>query len=450
MLLKRDKGMKCYNGCEKEEVRNMLIQNIQYMTTAADGKWVVNTGDILIKDNRIDSIGNFECDETVEKLDGKGMLALPGLVNGHQHTPMSLLRCYSDDVTLMTWLNKKMLPLEMKMNDEDRYWGGLLSMAEMIKSGTTSYADMYIGIDTIGEAAVESGIRSVLARGLIAMDSDYEGRLKEAADVVDRWHGKGDGRITTMIAPHSPYMCPPDFLRAAVNLSKEKNVPLHIHLAETKDEEKMIQEKHGLRPVEYLKQAGVFDRHVLLAHGVHFNDEDYETLKTVQGGIIHNPVSNAKLGCGISDVKRLMDSGVKVGLGTDGPASASSLDLFLEMKAASWFQKLKYEEAAVLSAHDVLSMATQNGADILGIGDEVGSLTVGKKADILLMDMNKLHLTPSHEHANLLVYSATGQDVDTVIIDGKIVMRGRELKTIDEEKVIANAKERTKELLVRL
>jgi 5-methylthioadenosine/S-adenosylhomocysteine deaminase len=442
--------MKCYNGCEKEEVRNMLIQNIQYMTSSADGKWVVNTGDILIKDNRIDSIGNFEYDETVEKLDGKGMLALPGLVNGHQHTPMSLLRCYSDDVTLMTWLNKKMLPLEMKMNDEDRYWGALLSMAEMIKSGTTSYADMYIGIDTIGEAAVESGIRSVIARGLIAMDSDYEGRLKEAADVVDRWQGKGDGRITTMIAPHSPYMCPPDFLRAAVNLSKEKKVPLHIHLAETKDEEKMIQEKHGLRPVEYLKQAGVFDRHVLLAHGVHFNDEDYETLKTLQGGIIHNPVSNAKLGCGISDVKRLMDSGVKVGLGTDGPASASSLDLFLEMKAASWLQKLKYEEAAVLSAHDVLSMATQNGADILGIGNEVGSLTVGKKADILLMDMNKLHLTPSHEHANLLVYSATGHDVDTVIIDGKIVMRGRELKTIDEEKVIANAKERTKELLVRL
>ncbi|KZE63850.1 N-ethylammeline chlorohydrolase [Fictibacillus phosphorivorans] len=428
----------------------MLIQNIQYMTVTDDGKWMVEEGDILIKDNKIDSIGNVECDEKVEKLDGKGMLALPGLVNGHQHTPMSLLRCYSDDVTLMTWLNKKMLPLEMKMNDEDRYYGALLSMAEMIKSGTTSYADMYIGIDTIGEAAVESGIRAVIARGLIAMDSDYEGRLKEAGDVVDRWHGKGNGRITTMIAPHSPYMCPPDFLKAAVRLSTEKNVPLHIHLAETKDEEKMIQERYGLRPVEYLRQAGVFDRHVLLAHGVHFSDEDYETLKNVQGGIIHNPVSNAKLGCGISDVKRLMETGVKVGLGTDGPASASSLDLFLEMKAASWFQKLKYEEAAVLSAHDVLTMATQNGADILGIGSEVGSLTVGKKADILLMDMNKLHLTPSHEPANLLVYSATGQDVDTVIIDGKIVMRGRELKTIDEEKVMANAKERTKELLQRL
>ncbi|MFG6495991.1 amidohydrolase [Fictibacillus sp. UD] len=428
----------------------MLIQNIQYMTVSDDGRWVVNNGDILIKDNKIDSIGNVEWDETVEKLDGKGMLALPGLVNGHQHTPMSLLRCYSDDVTLMTWLNKKMLPLEMKMNDEDRYWGALLSMAEMIKSGTTSYADMYIGIDTIGEAAVESGIRSVIARGLIAMDLDYEGRLKEAGEVVARWHGKGNGRITTMIAPHSPYMCPPDFLRSAVNLSKEKDVPLHIHLAETKDEEKMIQEKYGVSPVEYLRQAGVFDRHVLLAHGVHFNDADYETLTTVQGGIIHNPVSNAKLGCGISDVKRLMDFGVKVGLGTDGPASASSLDLFLEMKAASWFQKLKYEEAAVLSAHDVLTMATQNGADILGIGNEVGSLTVGKKADILLMDMNKLHLTPSHEPANLLVYSATGQDVDTVIIDGKMVMRGRELKTIDEEKVMANAKERTKELLGRL
>lgn len=428
----------------------MLIQNIQYMTVTDDGKWIANSGDILIRDKRIEKIGSVEYDDSIEKLDGKGMLALPGLVNGHQHTPMSLLRCYSDDVSLMTWLNKKMLPLEMKMNNEDRYWGALLSMAEMIKSGTTSYADMYIGIDHVAEAAVESGIRSVIARGLIAMDSDYEGRLKEAGDVVDRWQGKGNGRITTMIAPHSPYMCPPDFLKAAVGLSNEKNVPLHIHLAETKDEERMIQEKYGVRPVHYLEQAGVLERPVLLAHGVHFNDEDFKVLQSVQGGIIHNPVSNAKLGCGISDVKRLLNSGVKVGLGTDGPASASSLDLFFEMKAASWFQKLKYEDAAVLSAHDILTMATQNGADILGIGEEVGSLTVGKKADVILMDMNKLHLTPSHEPANLLVYAATGQDVDTVIIDGEIVMRGRELTTIDEEKVMANAKERTKELLKRL
>lgn len=428
----------------------MLIQNIQYMTVTDDGKWIANSGDILIKDKRIEKIGSVEYDDSIEKLDGRGMLALPGLVNGHQHTPMSLLRCYSDDVTLMTWLNKKMLPLEMKMDNEDRYWGALLSMAEMIKSGTTSYADMYIGIDHVAEAAVESGIRSVIARGLIAMDSDYEGRLKEAGDVVDRWQGKGNGRITTMIAPHSPYMCPPDFLKAAVGLSNEKNVPLHIHLAETKDEEQMIQEKYGVRPVHYLEQAGVFERPVLLAHGVHFNDEDFKVLQSVRGGIIHNPVSNAKLGCGISDVKRLLNSGVKVGLGTDGPASASSLDLFFEMKAASWFQKLKYEDAAVLSAHDILTMATQNGADILGIGEEVGSLTVGKKADVILMDMNKLHLTPSHEPANLLVYAATGQDVDTVIIDGEIVMRGRELTTIDEEKVMANAKERTTQLLKRL
>jgi 5-methylthioadenosine/S-adenosylhomocysteine deaminase len=428
----------------------MLIKNIQYMTVDKSGKWQVESGDILVKGNRIENIGNFANDEPVETVDGKGMLALPGLVNGHQHTPMSLLRCYSDDVPLMTWLNEKMLPVEMKMNNEDRYWGALVSMAEMIKSGTTSYADMYIGMDQVAEAAVASGIRAVIARGLIAMDDNYEGRLKEASDVVDRWHGKGDGRITTMIAPHSPYMCPPEFLKAAVGLSEAKNVPLHIHLAETKDEERIILEKYKMRPVQYLENAGVFERPVLLAHGVHFNEEDFKTLETVRGGIIHNPVSNAKLGCGISDVKRLLDAGIKVGLGTDGPASASSLDLFFEMKAASWFQKLKYEDASSLSAHDVLTMATQNGADILGIGEEVGSLTVGKKADIILMDMNKLHLTPSHEPVNLLVYAATGQDVDTVMIDGKIVMRGRELTTIDEEKVIAEAKERTKQLLARV
>ncbi|MFC0186934.1 amidohydrolase [Fictibacillus aquaticus] len=429
----------------------MLLKNVRLLTRGNVGNWKTKSGDILIDGDKITAVGTFDDDvSSHEVADGKGMLAAPGLVNGHQHTPMSLLRCYSDDVPLMKWLNEKMLPIEMKMDDEDRYIGALLSMAEMMKSGTTAYADMYIGMDQVAEAVTSSGIRASLARGLIAMDSNFEGRLREAADVVDRWHGKADGRITTMIAPHSPYMCPPELLKGAVALAGEKGVPLHIHLAETKDEERIIHDRYGMRPVQYLFENGVFEQHVLLAHGVHFNDEDFKILKGIKGGIVHNPVSNAKLGCGISDVKKLSDLGVKVGLGTDGAGSASTLDLFMEMKAASWMQKLRYEDAGVLSAHDVLSMATVNGADILGLGGVTGELKPGMKADVILLNMNQLHLTPAYEEASLLVYAASGHDVDTTVINGKMVMRGRELLTVDEEKLMFDARNRAEGLLKRL
>lgn len=429
----------------------MLIKNIRYLVLE-EGNWAANQGDIFIKDGKFHEIGNVKHAENEnEIIDGKGMLAIPGLVNGHQHTPMSLLRCYCDDLPLMDWLNKKMQPAEMKMTDEDRYWGAMLSIAEMIKSGTTTYADMYIGMDTIGRAVEESGIRASLARGLIAMDSDYEGRLKEAADVVDKWHGKANGRITAMIAPHSPYLCPPEFLKDVVQLAKEKEKPLHTHLAETMDETAIIEKRYGMSPTAYLESAGMFDgTHVLLAHGVHFSKEDVAILKQIKGGIIHNPVSNAKLGCGISDVTGLMKEKITIGLGTDGAGSASTLDLFMEMKAATWMQKLLYKDASALSAGEVLKMATINGAEVLALGDEIGSIEIGKKADLTLIDMGKIHLTPAHDDVSLLVYSATGQDVDTVIIDGKVVMRGRELLSIDEEKVIFEAKARTEALIKRV
>ncbi|MFC7371587.1 amidohydrolase [Fictibacillus iocasae] len=435
----------------RKGVIGMLLKNVRLLTRNGDGKWSTATSDVLIEGDKIKEIGTFDHEITGhEVVDGKGMLAAPGLINGHQHTPMSLLRCYSDDVPLMTWLNEKMLPIEMKMDENDRYIGALLSMAEMIKSGTTAYADMYIGMDQVADAVTHSGIRASLARGLIAMDSNFEGRLQEAADVVDRYHGAADGRITTMIAPHSPYMCPPDLLKGAVSLASEKGVPLHIHLAETKDEERMIQERYGMRPVQYLQENGVFEQPVLLAHGVHFNEDDFNVLKNIKGGIVHNPVSNAKLGCGISDVKKLMELGITVGLGTDGAGSASTLDLFMEMKAASWMQKLKYEDAGVLSAHEVLSMATVNGAELLGLGGVAGELKPGMKADLILLNMNQLHLTPSYEEASLLVYAASGHDVDTSIINGKMVMRGRELLTVDEEKLKFDARSRAEGLLQRL
>lgn len=429
----------------------MILKNARYLIEK-DGKWSTEQADILIEGNRIAEIGRLEhLYSSHEVWDVSDKLAMPGLVNGHQHTPMSLLRCYSDDLPLMDWLNKKMLPAEMKMTSEDRQRGAMLSIAEMIKSGTTTYADMYIDMDTIAEVVENTGIRASLARGMIAMDSNYSDRIEESKQLVKKWNGKADGRISMMVAPHSPYMCPPDFLSDAVNLAKELNVPLHTHLAETADERQMIQDRHGVSPVEYLQQAGFFENtKVLLAHGVHFTEEDLAILEGIQGGIIHNPVSNAKLGCGTSNVIELKKRGLTIGLGTDGPGSASTLDMFMEMKAAAWMQKLLHEDASALSAHEVLTMATSNGAHILGLDDTIGKIEVGKKADIILLNMNQPHLLPAHNDASLLVYAAAGQDVDSVIIDGSVIMKNRELLTMDEEKVIYEAKQSAEALINRL
>ncbi|EIT83721.1 chlorohydrolase [Fictibacillus macauensis ZFHKF-1] len=431
----------------------MIIKRGHYLQVE-DGVWSVQKGDILIEGNVVKKLGEVTEREAAghEVFDAAGMLVLPGLVNGHQHTPMSLLRCYSDDLPLMDWLNKKMLPAEMKMTSEDRYKGAMLSLAEMIKSGTTTYADMYIDMDTIAEAVASSGMRGALARGMIAMDANYSDRIEESRQLVKRWNGAANGRITTMIAPHSPYMCPPDFLKAAVELAKELNVPLHTHLAETADERQMIQDKYGSSPVQYLQEAGFFeDTHVVLAHGVHFTAEDLEVLQQVKrGGIIHNPVSNAKLGCGTSDLLALRRHGIAVGLGTDGPGSASTLDLFMEMKAAAWMQKLLHSDASALSSHDILTMATKTGAEILGLGNDIGTIEEGKKADLIMINMNQPHFIPAHEPTSLLVYAAAGQDVDSVIIDGEVVMKHRELLTMDEEKVMFEAQQSAASLLNRL
>ncbi|MDM5340852.1 amidohydrolase [Fictibacillus enclensis] len=429
----------------------MILKNARYLIEN-NGTWSERQEDLLIEGNTIQDIGNLEpLYDQHEVWDVKDYLILPGLVNGHQHTPMSLLRCYSDDLPLMEWLNKKMLPAEMKMTSDDRYWGAMLAMAEMVKSGTTAYADMYIDMDTIAAAVQETGIRASLSRGMIAMDSNYSDRIEESRNLVKKWHGKVEGRITVMIAPHSPYMCPPDFLRDAVILAKEQNVPLHTHLAETADERNMIQERHGMSPVQYLQQAGFFENtSVNLAHGVHFTEDDLSILEGLTGGVIHNPVSNAKLACGTADLVELTKRGIKVGLGTDGPGSASTLDMFMEMKAAAWMQKLLQVDASALNAHEILTMATRNGAEILGIGQETGSIEVGKKADLLFMNMNQPHLVPAHQDPSLLVYAAAGQDVDSVMIDGKLIMKHRELLTMDEEKVMFEAKRRAEDLISRI
>lgn len=408
-------------------------------------------GDILIRGDEIALIAPHIDEEADEVILADGMAAMPGLINAHNHTPMSLLRGFSDDLKLMDWLEKKMLPAEARMNEEDIYWGAQLAMAEMIKSGTTAFADMYIHMNEIAQAVADSGMRASLTRGLVFFEDDGGRRMQEAIDLVDRWSGAADGRITTMFGPHAPYTCPPEPLSEVIQLARQRNVPIHIHLAETKEEIVKIREKYQQTPTEYLYNLGLFEQtHVLLAHSVHLNRRDIGYLKGMRGGIAHNPVSNLKLGCGIAPVTEMRLQGITVGMGTDGAGSATTLDMFEEIKAATWLQKLDYGDPTMLPAKQALQMATIESAKLLGIGDQVGILEAGKKADIILIDLKKPHLQPVHNLYSLVAYSVNGADVDTTIINGTIIMRNRQLLTINEEALYKQVAARVPRLVAGL
>ncbi|MBA4494309.1 amidohydrolase [Paenactinomyces guangxiensis] len=395
-------------------------------------------GDIFIEGQNIRAIGEIPEEiaaSASEVIDASGMVAMPGLINTHNHSPMSLLRAFSDDLRLMEWLEQKMLPAEANMSEEDIYWGSLLAIAEMIKSGTTCFADMYIHMDQIARAVKDSGIRASLTRGLIFLEDDGGKRLKEGVQLIEKWTGAAEGRITTMIGPHAPYTCPPRPLKQVIELARDMNVPIHIHLAETEEEVDKIRQKYRQTPTEYLYKLGMFDGslHVLLAHAVHLSEKDISLIKLNKGGVAHNPTSNLKLGCGIAPVKSYVEQGILVGLGTDGAGSATSLDLFKEINAAAGLQKVIHKDPAALDAGTVLRMATVNGAKLLNIHEIAGSLEIGKKADLILVNMNRPHLMPLHNIFSLLAYAVTGADVDTTIVNGRVLMKNRKLLTIDED-----------------
>ena len=424
----------------------MLIKNAAILTMRHDEPF---TGDILIDGDRIAGLGPDIPDEGVDEvIQAEGMAAMPGLINAHQHSPMSLLRGFSDDLKLMDWLAKKMFPAEARMTPEDIYWGAKLAMAEMIRSGTTAFADMYIHMNEIAAAVEETGMRASLTRGLVFTEDDGGQRMTEALDLIKRWSGKADGRITTMLGPHSPYTVPPEPFREVIRLAEQEDIPIHTHLAETVEEVAIIRERYNQTPTEYLVHLGLFEKaHVLLAHSVHLNRRDVGRLRGMRGGVSHNPVSNLKLGCGIAPVSDMVAQGITVGIGTDGAGSAATLDMFEEVRAAAWLQKLDYGDPSKLPAMEALRMATAGSASLLGIAHEVGTLEAGKKADIILIDLRKPRLQPVHNLSSLLAYCAAGADVDTTIVNGKVLMRGRRLLTIDEDELLKQVSKRARRIV---
>ena len=405
----------------------------------------IKKSDILIEDNIIIKMQRDLSEEVVdEKINAKNMVVMPGLVNTHTHLAMSIFRGYKDDRKLMDWLENAIFPVEDKLEPEDIYWNSYLSCLEMIRTGTTTCNDMYFGMNKAIEAIENTGLRALVAWSIT--DDSIRDKVERTREYAKKYNVPGS-RIKVVTSPHAPYTCNPDTIKLCVDLAKELNTSLHIHLSETLDEEETIRNRYDKRGTEYLNDLGVFDVPVILAHGIYISDSDIEILKKIKGGISHNPISNCKLSSGICDVVKLRKNGINVGLGTDGIGSTTTLDMFEEMKTAAYLQKVNTMEPTSIKAYDILKMATIEGARVLGLDNEVGTLEPGKKADMIFIRTDKLHLCPDNDVCTNIVYSANGSDVDTVIIDGKVIMQNRKMINLDEKEVMRQVKKIAKRLL---
>ncbi len=407
-------------------------------------------GDILVCEDTIEKITNHP--EEIDKkradqvIDGSNLMIMPGLVNTHGHAAMSILRGYADDLPLKKWLETKIWPIEAMLESDDVYWGAMLSIAEMIKGGTTTFTDMYYYMDRVAEASAESGIRAVLSRGMLGLDFDLEKEFEDTETLINDWHGAKNGRIKVMLGPHSAYVGGSDFLGRVYDLASETGLPIQVHLAETRDEVDGCRSEQGCSSTAMLSKIGILDFKVVAAHCVHLSDDDIDILADKKVGVSHNPGSNLKLGSGIAPIKRLLDRGIKVGLGTDGAASNNNLDMIEEMRLAALISKGATMDPTVVNAKTALLMAAPMGADILGL-EETGILKPGYKADIIGLRRNRLHLTPLHDPLAHLVYASAAADVSLVMVDGRLLLEDGALKTLDEEKIRAEASHRAERLV---
>ena len=410
--------------------------------TMDDQNPVVKDGAMVIENDTIIYIGvknDALKDQADEIVKGDNRCYLPGLVNTHGHAAMSLLRGYADDLNLQVWLEKKMWPMEAQFTHEDVRNGTMLSIAEMIRSGTTCFVDMYDKMDVVARAVEETGLRASLTRGVIGFPVELQGaKLKEAAEFAKDWNGAAGGRIHTMLSPHGPYTCQPEFIEKIIQAAHDLDLPLHTHMSETVKEVELNVEWYGNRPVEHLRKLGLFDRPCLVAHAVHLNDEEIAILAEYNVSVSHNPGSNLKLASGIARVVDLRKAGVKVSLGTDSSASNNNLDMFEEIRLATLLQKGITGDPTAIPAYEALRMATSLGAESIWLNN-IGKLQAGYKADFIAVDIDQPHYVPRTDLVSHLVYSGAGQDVTDVCVDGEWLMRGRELLTLDMEKIVFEA-----------
>ncbi len=424
---------------------DILIHNGTILTMDEENT-VIPDGLLTISEDTIRLVGsNSDASMDAEKiLDADGGLILPGLINSHTHAAMSLFRGLADDLPLMDWLNGYIFPVESKMNAEFVKIGTLLACAEMIMSGTTTFCDMYLFEDEVADAARKAGMRCLVGEVLYDFPSPNYGLIEDGLryteSLIQKW--RDDPLVSIAVEPHSLYTCSPELLTASTAIALDYHVPLIIHVAETLSEIAEVKKRYGKGPIEHLHSLGILGPHLIADHCVYLDERDIERIAEHGVKAVDNPESNMKLASGISPVPEMLAAGVTVGLGTDGCASNNNLDLFGEMDMAAKCHKIQNLDPTVMNALTVVRMATIEGAKALGIDTLTGSLEVGKKADIIVLDMDKPHLTPMYNPFSHLVYTVSGHDVRHTIINGSVVMENRNLRTLDIIEVMAVAKEK--------
>lgn len=415
-------------------------------------------GSVAISGNEIIAVGDdqqiksqYNAEETV---DCNEKILIPGLINAHTHVPMTLLRGLADDLRLDVWLLGYMMPVEREFVSPDFVrLGTKIACAEMIRGGITTFADMYYYEDDIAEATVEAGMRALCSQTILKFPSpdasSYEESLSNAQHFIQKW--KGHPLIAPCIAPHAPYTCTDDILHSSSEIAVKFDIPLHIHIAETSSEVETMRSEHGMPVVPYLKKQNLFDAKVLAAHCVHLDEGEIRTMIHYDASAVHCPSSNTKLASGIAPIVKMLDLGLKVGIGTDGPASNNDLDMFEEMRLAAFLAKVSTGNPTALPARTVLLMGTRMGAEAMQMGDIVGSIEPGKRADLVLVDVNPVHNSPRFRRDPLgpyaqLIYATKASDVTDVIIDGKWVMRDRQLLTLNEKELLKESQSYAKKI----
>ena len=412
------------------------IRNTQAVVPRADGLAVqkcdiVTDGDKILS---LDGTNTAGCDRVI---DGSGKLAIPGLVNAHTHAYMTLFRNSADDLPFQKWLFDRIMPMEDRLRPGDCYWTTLLGICEMLRTGTTTFLDMYIMPDDTARAVVDSGIRAVISRGLVGESADDAGglrRIREAKHDFYTYKDCGEGRLTFMLAPHAPYTCAPGYLETVTETAAELGVGIHTHLSESRGEIETIRERYGCTPVELMEKTGLFSRKTAAAHCVQLSAGDFRILRDHGVSVLTNPSSNLKLGNGFAPVPEMLDAGINVALGTDSAASNNTLNLFHEMNLLALNHKGTHTDAETITSAQAFTAATTGGAKALDL--PVGELAAGRKADIVLLDLSCPQMNPPANLLSSLAFSANGSEVDTVIVNGRILLDKRRLTAIDEERVI--------------
>lgn len=425
-------------------MHSLLIRN-GLILTMNDRMETFQNGYVAVQQDTITEIGPTSREHDLEAeivIDARGGIVMPGLVNTHTHAAMTIFRGLADDMPLMDWLNRYIFPIEKNLSAEWVYWGTRLAAVEMIRSGTTTFCDMYLFEDQAAQAAKDTGIRAMVGEVLYDFDSPSYGKLENgyrvARDLALKW--QGDPLISVAIQPHSPYTCSPELLRGARKLAEDLAVPVVTHLSESDSEVTTVLERYGKRPVDHLDSLGLLDGKLIADHCVALLQSEIELFAERDVAVSHNVESNMKLASGVSPVPELLRCGVRVGLGTDGCASNNNLNLFGEMDAAAKLHKVMKKDPTQMDAKTVVTMATRGGARTLGMADGIGSIEPGKKADLIVLDTGRAHMIPMYNPYSHIVYAANGSEVTCSIVNGRPVLLDGQIQTVDEEEVFAHVR----------